>query len=126
MSISGQDLPPWLKEQLARFNQLQQNLQAIQIQKQQLEIEISEIDKALEELKKLGENDTVYKITGPILVKINKDTVLKELEEKKELANTRSIVLTKQENRIKESLKEAQGKLDEMLRGMSGGAPRAE
>ncbi len=126
MSISGQDLPPWLKEQLARFNQLQQNLQAIQIQKQQLEIEISEIDKALEELKKLGENDTVYKITGPILVKINKDTVLKELEEKKELANTRSIVLTKQENRIKESLKEAQGKLDEMLRGMSGGTPRAE
>jgi prefoldin beta subunit len=126
MSISGQDLPPWLKEQLARFNQLQQNLQAVQIQKQQLEIEISEIDKALEELKKLGENDTVYKITGPILVKINKDTVLKELEEKKELANTRSIVLTKQENRIKESLKEAQGKLDEMLRGMSGGAPRAE
>ena len=126
MSISGQDLPPWLKEQLARFNQLQQNLQAIQIQKQQLEIEISEIDKALEELKKLGENDTVYKITGPILVKINKDTVLKELEEKKELANTRSIVLTKQENRIKESLKETQGKLDEMLRGMSGGTPRAE
>ncbi len=126
MSMSGQDLPPWLKEQVIRFNQLQQNLQAIQIQRQQLEIEISEIDKALEELKKLGESDTIYKITGPILIKINKDIVVKELEEKKELANTRSIVLTKQESRIKESLKETQGKLDEMLKGVSGGVSRAE
>ncbi|RMF28575.1 MAG: prefoldin subunit beta [Candidatus Nitrosothermus koennekii] len=125
--MSEQDLPPWLKEQVARFNQLQQNLQAILMQKQQLEIEIAEIDKALEELKKAGEEDSVYKAAGPILIKANKDEVIKELEEKKELANTRNTVLSKQESRIKESLKEAQSKLDEMLKGMTGGAPpRAE
>ncbi|GIU71272.1 MAG: hypothetical protein KatS3mg003_1256 [Candidatus Nitrosocaldaceae archaeon] len=125
--MSEQDLPPWLKEQVARFNQLQQNLQAILMQKQQLEIEIAEIDKALEELKKAGEEDSVYKAAGPILIKANKDEVIKELEEKKELANTRNTVLSKQESRIKESLKEAQSKLEEMLKGMTGGAPpRAE
>ena len=125
--MSEQELPPWLREQVARFNQLQQNLQAILMQKQQLEIETAEIDKALEELKKAKEEDAVYKAAGPILIKANRDEIIKELEEKKELANTRSTVLTKQENRIKDSLKEAQSKLDEMLKGMSGGAPpRAE
>ena len=122
----SEELPPWLREQVARFNQLQQNLQAILMQKQQLEIESAEIDKALEELKKAGENDAVYKAAGPILIKANKEEVIKELEEKKELANTRSTVLTKQEDRIKDSLKEAQSKLDEMLKGMGGKTPRAE
>lgn len=123
--MSEQELPPWLREQLARFNQLQQNLQAILMQKQQLEIETAEIDKALEELKKVSEG-AVYKAAGPILLKADRNEVIKELEEKKELANTRSTVLTKQENRLKESLKEVQSKLDEMLKGISGGSARAE
>ncbi len=124
--MSEQELPPWLKEQISRFNQLQQNLQAILIQKQQIEIEIAEIDRALEEIKKAGEEDTIYKAAGTILIKTKRDAIIKELEEKKELNNTRVTVLTKQENRVKESLKEAQSKLDEMLRGMSRGSVRAE
>jgi Prefoldin subunit len=51
--MSEQELPPWLKEQLSRLQQLQQNLQAIMMQKQQVEIEIVETDRALEELKKV-------------------------------------------------------------------------
>ncbi len=124
--MSEQELPPWLKEQISRFNQLQQNLQAILIQKQQIEIEIAEIDRALEEIKKAGEEDTIYKAAGTILIKTKRDAIIKELEEKKELNNTRVTVLTKQENRVKESLKEAQSKLDEMLRSMSRGSVRAE
>lgn len=125
--MSEQELPPWLKEQIARFNQLQQNLQAILIQKQQIEIEVAETDKALEELKKVGDNEGIYKTAGAILIKSKKDDVIKELEEKKELNNTRIAVLSKQEGRIRESLKEAQAKLDEMLKGLSGKMqPRAE
>ncbi|MEM2856696.1 MAG: prefoldin subunit beta [Candidatus Nitrosocaldaceae archaeon] len=125
--MSEQELPPWLKEQIARFNQLQQNLQAILIQKQQIEIEVAETDKALEELRKVGESEGIYKTAGAILIKSKKDDVIKELEEKKELNNTRIAVLSKQEIRIRESLKEAQAKLDEMLKGLSGKMqPRAE
>ena len=36
---SGQQIPPWLQEQLAKMQQSQQNLQSIMAQKQQLEIE---------------------------------------------------------------------------------------
>ena len=123
------ELPPWFKEQLARLNQLQQNLQAVQMQKQQIEIELVEIDKALEELKKINAADAVYKTAGPVLIKANRDDVVKELEEKKELSNTRVMVLSKQETRVKENLKEIQTKIDEMVRGATadgGTRPRAE
>lgn len=127
--MSEQELPPWLREQLTRLNQLQQNLQAILMQKQQIEIELVETDKALEELKKVNAEDAVYKTAGPVLIKVNRDDVAKELEEKKELANTRVMVLSKQETRVKENLKEVQTKIDEMVRGAGMGAgskPRAE
>lgn len=120
--MSEQELPPWLKEQVVRVNQLQQNLQSILMQKQQVEIENVEVSKALEELKKAGVDETVYKTAGPVLIKANKDVIVKELEEKKELANTRAMVLSKQETRLKENLKEVQGKIDEMVRGASTGA----
>ena len=127
--MSEPELPPWFREQLGRLGQLQQNLQAIQMQKQQVEIEIVETDKALEELKKITGDDTVYKTAGPVLIKAKRDDVMKELEEKKELSNTRVMVLNKQETRVKENLKEIQTKIDEMVRGAGMGAgtkPRAE
>lgn len=120
--MSEQELPPWLREQVSRLQQLQQNLQAIMMQKQQLEVESVETDRALEELKKAGAEDSVYKNAGSVLIKAKKDEVVKELEEKKELSNTRVMVLSKQETRVKENLKEVETKINEMIRGMQSGA----
>ena len=114
---SGQQIPPWLQEQLAKMQQSQQTLQSIMAQKQQLEIEQLETDKALEELKKTGDDDTVYKHAGSILIKSNKKDLLADLEERKELAKTRVTVLSKQEERVKESLKEQEAKINEMMQG---------
>lgn len=118
--MSEQELPPWLKEQLSRLQQLQQNLQAVMMQKQQVELEIVETDRALEELRKIEGDNAVYKGAGPLLIKTNKDDVLKELEERKELSNTRITVLGKQEIRIKDNLKEVENKINQMIRGMQG------
>jgi prefoldin beta subunit len=104
--MSEQEIPPWLREQLTRLQQLQQNLQAILMQKQQLEAESVEIEKATEELKKSEQDEVVYKSVGPLLIKTKKDDTLKELDEKKDLSNTRLVVLGKQETRVKENLKE--------------------
>ncbi|MEM3383270.1 MAG: prefoldin subunit beta [Nitrososphaerales archaeon] len=114
--MSKEEIPPWLREQLARFDQLQQSLQAIIIQKQQVEMEMAEIERAINELKKIGPEDTVYKYAGSILIKVKRDDMMKELEERKELANTRSLVLAKQETRVRENVKELQAKIDEALR----------
>ena len=119
---SGQQIPPWLQEQLMKMQQAQQNLQSILAQKQQLEIEKIESEKALEELKKSNENDAVYKHAGSILIKSTKDELISELEEKKELAKTRETVLAKQETRIKESLQEHEAKISELMKNPSGAA----
>ena len=121
--MSGQQIPPWLQEQLLKIQQNQQNLQAILAQKQQLELEQMETDKALEELKKISDEDTVYKHAGSILIKSTRQDLISELEEKKELAKTRLTVLQKQENRLKTSLKEQEEKLNASMKGTtSGGA----
>lgn len=117
MSAGEQQIPPWLQEQVGRMQQLQQNLQSIMLQKQHLESEHLETERALELLQKASDDDTVYKTAGSILVKSTKSVLLSELEEKKELANTRITVLSKQEVRVKENLKEAETKIREMLKG---------
>lgn len=115
-------MPPWLQEQLLKMQQSQQNLQSIMTQKQHLEMEKVETEKALEELKKATDDDNVYKHAGSILIKSTKKELIDELEERKEMAKTRSTVLEKQELRIKESLKEQEAKITEMMRGPSPGS----
>lgn len=126
MSSGEQQIPPWLQEQVGRLQQLQQNLQSIMGQKQHLEMEQLETERALEILKKAGDDDAVFKNAGSILIKSTKPTLIAELEEKKELANTRITVLSKQETRVKENLKEAETKIKEMLRGPSDGQPKTD
>ena len=113
---SGQQMPPWLQEQIAKMQQSQQNLQSILMQKQQVEMENAESDRALEELKKAADGDQVFKYAGSILIKSDKKSLIDELEEKKELSKTKSTVLAKQEERLKTSLQEQEQKIQEMLK----------
>ena len=116
---SNQQIPPWLQEQIAKLQQTQQNLQMTASQKQQLEFENIETEKSLEELKKVSDDDAVFKFAGTILVKSNKQTLLEDLEEKKELIKTRTTVLAKQEDKLKTSLKEQESKIQEMIKNPS-------
>jgi len=86
-------------------------------QKQQLDAELNETDKAIAELEKSTDETPVYKSVGAILVKSNRQNLLTELKERKELLTTRVTVLGKQEERTRERLKEAQEKLQERLQG---------
>jgi prefoldin beta subunit len=113
------ELPPQLQEQLARLQQLQQTLQAVVSQKQQLEIETSETEKALTELDKVTDQVAVYKSVGSLLIKSDRQALLAELKERKELLSTRVTVLGRQEERTKERIKELQEKLQEKLRPTS-------
>ena len=118
---SGQQMPPWLQEQIGKMQQSQQNLQSILAQKQQVEMENTESERALEELKKVNDDEHVYKYAGSILIKSDKKTLIEELEEKKELSKTQTTVLTKQEERLKTSLQEQEKKIQEMLKNPTSG-----
>ena len=118
---SGQQMPPWLQEQIGKMQQSQQNLQSILAQKQQVEMENIESERALEELQKVNDDEHVYKYAGSILIKSDKKTLIEELEEKKELSKTQTTVLTKQEERLKTSLQEQEKKIQEMLKNPTSG-----
>ncbi len=124
--MSTGQMPPWLQEQIMKLQQSQQNLQSIMTQKQHLEMENAETVKALEELKKVGDGDAVFKHAGTVLIKSTKQELIGELEEKQEMVKTRVTVLEKQEIRVKESLKEQESKFTEMMKGGSANSPPAE
>ncbi len=116
-------MPPWLQEQIMKMQQSQQNLQSVMTQKQHLEIEKAETEKALEELRKVADGDAVFKQAGTVLIKSKKQELIDELEERIEMTKTRATVLEKQETRLKESLKEQETKITEMMKGGSANAP---
>ena len=84
---------------------LQQNLQNIAAQKQQYENQLIELDSALTELLTTNK---AYKIVGKLMIASSKEKLKKELEEKKEMARLRLHHFTTQEDRLKQSLEEAQ------------------
>lgn len=116
MMSEDTQLPPQIQEDLVRLQQLQQTLQVVVTQKQQLEIELSEAEKALSELEKITDDVPVYKSVGSILLKTDRQGLMSELKEKKELTNTRVTVLRKQEERTRERLKELRDRLQQRLK----------
>ena len=119
---SNPQIPPLVQEHLARLQQTQQNLQSIMMQKQQLESEKLETEKALEELKKASDDESVFKHAGTIMIKSNKKDLIDELEEHIELAKTKASLLVKQEERLKIALKEQETKIQEIMRPSSTNA----
>ena len=116
-------IPPMVQEQLAKLQQTQQNFQSILMQKQQLESQKLETEKALEELKKASDDEAVFKHAGTIMIKSNKKDLLEELEEQMELAKTKASLLAKQEERLKVTLQEQETKIQEMMKGPSTTKP---
>lgn len=119
MSDELSKLPPNVQERLLRLQQLQQTLQTILAQKQQVEMEKTEVEQTVAELQKTADEAVIYKAIGSLLVKAEKPKVTEELVERKELLETRSTVLARQEERIRSQVKEAQTKLQEDLSPVS-------
>lgn len=120
MSDELSKLPPNVQERLLRLQQLQQTLQTILAQKQQVEMEKTEVEQTLSELTKTADDAVIYKAAGSLLVKAEKTKVTEDLNERKSLLETRSTVIGRQEERVRSQVKEAQTKLQEDLSPVSG------
>ena len=82
-----------------------QQIQTVAAQKAALTMELHEIKRALEEVKKAKEK-FVYKLSGPILIKVDSDELVKDFDEKETMVNLRLKTLEKQELRLKEKIEE--------------------
>jgi len=96
---------------LTQAQSYQQQMQLMTGQKEALNMQILETNKALEELSKPDKED-VYKITGPILVKVSREDAKKDLKSKKEVAMLRLKTVEKSEAGIKQKLEELKQKLE--------------
>ncbi len=114
MSNLGQ-LPPQVQERLQRLQNLQTTLQQLLVQKQQIEMEKIESEKALETLKDVAADSKVFKSVGAVLVERPKDDVEKELTERVEFLDMRLKVIVKQEDKTKEKMTGIQETLQKEL-----------
>jgi len=112
-------LPPQVQERLVKMQRLQQTLQSILAQKQQVNVESSETEQALSELQKMTDEAVVYKAMGTILVKTERTRIISELTERKDLLSTRVTVLQKQEERLRNQLKDIETQLRQDLNPVS-------
>jgi prefoldin beta subunit len=95
--------------QIQQLQTLEQSLQSILIQKQAFEMELSENENASIELSKsTGE---IYKIAGSLMLKASRETVLKDLIQKKDLLNLRLKNLSNQESKISEEIEKLREKV---------------
>jgi len=83
------------QENIQNLQILEQNLQGLVAQKQVFQLELNETLNALEEVKKT--NDEVYKVTGSLMLKTDKEAAIKELEDKKKILELRASSIEKQE-----------------------------
>lgn len=111
------NLPPEAQQLLMQLQSLQQQMQPIMMQKESMEIQKIEITRAKEELDKTSDEQEVFKAVGPILIKSNKQDLLKEFAEKTETIDLRLKTFEKQEKLINEKAADIQKKLQEMLTG---------
>jgi prefoldin beta subunit len=110
-----EEIPPEAQQLIIQFQSLQQTLQAVMVQKENSNIEKAEVENALDELSKTKDSTEVFKIAGPILIKVSKKDIEKELTEKKETIEVRLKNLENQEAKLTERLRDIQKKLQNMF-----------
>ncbi len=80
---------------------------------------MAEIGQASTEVEKLTDDAVIYKSAGSLMIRSEKVKVDAELNERKDLLNTRVTILTKQEERLRGQLKDLQTKLQQDLNPVS-------
>ncbi len=112
----AQRIPPDLEPLLIKAQQLEAQLAQVAKQREVAEAELREIERTLATLEKLPDDATLYKSEGYVLVKVSKEDVKKDLEERKELLEVSVNSLRKQEEKIREELIKLRKEINMKLR----------
>ncbi|MDV0442898.1 prefoldin subunit beta [Methanorbis rubei] len=118
-------IPPQIQQQLAMFQQIQQQLQQVSSQKMQYEMTLRETKRALEELGAVADDAVVFSSAGSILIQKSKAAVITELEEKTDSMELRIGSLDKQEKTMAAKASQLQKQIQEAVAGQ-GNVPTAQ
>lgn len=92
---------------------MEQNFQNLALQKQTFQLELNEVITALEEVSKTKED--VFRVLGQVMIKSDKESLKKELKEKKEILEIRMKSIEKQELSMREDVERIRGEIVEKL-----------
>jgi len=107
------------RELLVEAQTRSQQLQLLTAQKTSIDLQISEIEEAI---KSLEGKEEAFKELGGILIKEDAKSLIEELKEKKELLEIQKKNFEKEEQGVKDRLKEIEERLREFLPSQQGGA----
>ncbi len=99
---------------LAELQEMQARIQAMMMEKQQLMIQQSEIERALQELKNVS--GKTYEMIGTLLIERSKDEVEKSMLERKQLIELRLESLDKNERTMRARMKSVAEKFESSAR----------
>ncbi|MFH1750985.1 MAG: prefoldin subunit beta [Candidatus Micrarchaeota archaeon] len=91
-----------LRNELIEFQNIQQQLQIIVMQKQQVQAQLTELERAKEEVDKTPEKYAMYRLTGNVFVPKDAAKLKKDLDEEKETLELRKNGIQKQEQKLSE------------------------
>jgi len=113
-------IPPQVQQQLAMFQQIQQQLQQISSQKMQYEMTVRETKHAIEELESVADTAKVFSSIGSVMIQKDKASVLNDLNEKVESLGLRISSLEKQEKAMTTKATQLQKQIQEAISGAKG------
>ena len=112
------EMSPKLQNQIAQYQQIQQQLQMVMAQKGQYSMQLEEVERSLEELGKAGPETPTYRNVGSLLIRVEKlEDLKKELEESKDTLGIKIKSMERQETQLKERFNSLRTELQSALQG---------
>ena len=114
------EIPEEVRDEVVRLQGLQQKMQSLLVQKQNIQVQMVEINNALKELGKQKSGEDVFEIVGAIMLKKDVTELKKSLAERKEIFELRSTSYDKQIKTINADLSKLQESIAGKLKGKGG------
>lgn len=115
-------IPPQVEAKYRKFLQARELLARVVQEKALLEAQLADVEKLLDELQNVGDDTELYRMKGFVLVKTDKQSLVKDLESRKENLELKLMALKKQEESLQKEVERLSKELAAML-GSTGGSP---
>ena len=109
-------VPKEAKEEVMKLQQYQEQLQVLNMERQNIKSSIISISHSIEELRKITKEDA-YEIVGTVMIKRDKDMLIKSLINKKDSLEMRDNLIGKQMDRLNLKASELQKNIMKKVKG---------
>ncbi len=113
--MSVESLPPEVRQKAVKYDSLRNMLLKLEAELRAAESELREVNEIMDTLKNLPENIEVYKSVGHVLIRESKDSIYRELEERKELLTIKLQKYRNQVEVLRKQVSESEKELRESL-----------